>query len=1077
MCSSELIRAVMNANDEHVEIQTHLRLGPNHNESGEIRFSNDSVEGVGANADAGLVVDMAFVASDPLSELVWSPRNGLSIRCTVGSVLEKTPTLLWGVGPSAVDLSSAPNAITGIKSDELVNAGDSLAQPLLRIGPLNHDVSEEAESWSNLHCNAGIAEASNVELGHVSVFHQNTEDIKTAGEVTVQGADKDVKNLRSELCACAGLKNELARQDLSSRSADSTLYVAPADLMEGDANDMEMGCPTAVGKDDSHDHQMSPKQFISLSESLALQQCEPPDPLTLYLPPPCSGQHEALGFQNENITKEKISPASISALPSEKVEATAEKDLLHFSENESENVNFLHQFCDEEKQLPLDLHVASEASPIWAYMSKGKRKEKALSAGSEHEDDSHESVESCNCGTFVSTGKKGNLGFEQQFICGSRNVKQKMEEHRGCSSFAGNGSSFLSWISNLINGFGKSNEDKAPSASPLLAKPDKGNEKQGLLACNITEDHLYCNIGFKSFFQSMYRLNHKKQGKKILQADKQIGEGCKLLKLPKIPSEGDCKPMAFGIDDSDADRGRLLLTEMVDHSDDNAATFQPDHHGDSGNRISSIQASDEANNGVGSSNTSRKSSLGKRKADSGADLSDTRSEVAKGCSIVGRNKLLGSLWVTRFSSRSSAHIANVAHGKQSTIRDVECSVDYRIGCSKVNENSRCEDYASEEPVRVSNKELQYGPIESEASPDQEKHEGRNINLILPSLRFKSSEAMASVFAKRLDALRQILPSDSMGKTAQPMITCLFCGSRGHHLRDCCHITEADLEELLRNASSYCGSETFPCLCIKCFQLNHWAIACPDISSRKPFGSGSHNYLLNGKISSTIQFARGSDRNLKVEENIENQPRSGGEHTSLDVDSSCRKHPSLITYPYQKMNVASSSRRRITMLNSNPVKKVSGPIHGFTEPELRKLTYPLDGVRLVSAVPEGIFEAVKKLRLSRSDVLKWVNSAVLSSKLIGYYLRVHLGKPEGRLAGTGYHVACITGESSGGTSKELICVNVGGMRCSIGSQCISNQDFLEDELIAWWSTTSKGGGGIPSEDYLRAKIEERTRLGL
>lgn len=61
----------------------------------------------GAGVNASSMVDMAFAASDPLSELVWSPHKGLSLKCAEGGLAEKRPFLLWNVGPSS--LVAAPS--------------------------------------------------------------------------------------------------------------------------------------------------------------------------------------------------------------------------------------------------------------------------------------------------------------------------------------------------------------------------------------------------------------------------------------------------------------------------------------------------------------------------------------------------------------------------------------------------------------------------------------------------------------------------------------------------------------------------------------------------------------------------------------------------------------------------------------------------------------------------------------------------------------------------------------------------------------------------------------------------------
>lgn len=91
--------------NEKTKSETEFRLAPSHfNQCIQWRSCDGSSStGAGANADSGL--DMKFAASDPLSELVWSPENGLSLRLTDCSFDEKNPNLLRSVRPSSINLS------------------------------------------------------------------------------------------------------------------------------------------------------------------------------------------------------------------------------------------------------------------------------------------------------------------------------------------------------------------------------------------------------------------------------------------------------------------------------------------------------------------------------------------------------------------------------------------------------------------------------------------------------------------------------------------------------------------------------------------------------------------------------------------------------------------------------------------------------------------------------------------------------------------------------------------------------------------------------------------------------------
>uniref|UniRef100_A0A2P2LGP5 Uncharacterized protein LOC105632094 isoform X1 n=1 Tax=Rhizophora mucronata TaxID=61149 RepID=A0A2P2LGP5_RHIMU len=54
----------------------------------------------GAGANAGSALDRTFVATDPLSELGWSPQEGFSIKCADDSFSKKKSSLPCGAALS-----------------------------------------------------------------------------------------------------------------------------------------------------------------------------------------------------------------------------------------------------------------------------------------------------------------------------------------------------------------------------------------------------------------------------------------------------------------------------------------------------------------------------------------------------------------------------------------------------------------------------------------------------------------------------------------------------------------------------------------------------------------------------------------------------------------------------------------------------------------------------------------------------------------------------------------------------------------------------------------------------------------
>ncbi|KVH91297.1 Plus-3 [Cynara cardunculus var. scolymus] len=127
-------------------------------------------------------------------------------------------------------------------------------------------------------------------------------------------------------------------------------------------------------------------------------------------------------------------------------------------------------------------------------------------------------------------------------------------------------------------------------------------------------------------------------------------------------------------------------------------------------------------------------------------------------------------------------------------------------------------------------------------------------------------------------------------------------------------------------------------------------------------------------------------------------------------------------------------------------------------------------RVTKEAPKGMFDTIRRLRLSRTDIMKWTNSRLSVAHLDGFFVRLRLAKWEEGAGGSRYYVACVTG------FKQSIRVKVGRLECFVESQYVSNCDFLEDELIAWWQETSKNEG-IPGVKDLKSKLAERRTLGL
>ncbi|CAN8267699.1 unnamed protein product [Cochlearia groenlandica] len=617
---------------------------------------------------------------------------------------------------------------------------------------------------------------------------------------------------------------------------------------------------------------------------------------------------EAVGSQEE------ATKTNIRVLDDNCLEATDENDLA---------TNALEAEKDVDKAGPSD-------------RAKAKGKGKALSDGRGFDDDGDDdddksfgSVESCNSTGLLLKGKK-RPGFDQQhLIIGSKRLKTlSQQECLGSTSKLKQDSSFMNWISNMTKGIWTGNEEDNPSPGQVNAIVD--NQEQ----CCLKENSGCRNTGFQSFFQSIYC--PKKKSQEAVGIDSP--NDATLKKLPWIPEK------------------QCLITEG-------------EHLSSSGNENGPVaEPPNNSSAKVGFDQTSKTfSSKNKEPNISLLSLSESKpNEEKKACGdgevggkviqcLRNRNSGLDSLWISRFSSKSS--FANET-------------------AKETNESHK---------VVTDNNVI----IPSTSKIDRFDNP-KTILPIVSSMRVESSEAMASLLARRLEAMKHMMPSSSLAEDGNLNLICFFCGKKGHRLQDCLEVTDTELRDLVQNISARDGKEEASSLCIRCFQLSHWAATCPN---------------------TPIYSSAAEDR--------------------------VTKHA-----------LASTSGTKLPSLEA----------------------------------PKAVFEAIQVLRLTRTDVLKWINTKKSVSGLEGFFLRIRLGKWEAGLGGTGYYVARIDESQSSRRNSDnnnSISVMVGGMTCFVESQFISNHDFLQEELKAWWRSAGKGGGGgdgIPSAEELSRKIQQRKMLG-
>ncbi|CAK7327193.1 unnamed protein product [Dovyalis caffra] len=942
----------MNTDDKNIEPVTDLGLDLGYsNQCIQRRLKNDS----GAGANAGSSVDKTFVATNALSELVWSPQKGLSLKCADGSFSDIKPSLLRGAGPINM-VSGSSTDKPGSKEYFMTSLGES---------DVRNEVAGRGNSKklvtgvTSMFPSSESRQANKIALVlAATVDHE--EEVDTAVGLSFLQKKEDLRNSRAE-----DINDPMNLQvDEISGTRENKIPNEPKlDVAQNDPTSEEPFVRFRGVGDGSHTSQT---EIASASQVQSVRECEFNDAKMEKAPSSGREHFESPScMEKERENKVERDPY---ICPLEKMESTAENDLkpprgenvcdvatkIVGSKSAQEVQNSCRQ---DDKILSRDNNHWNKQSPTNSrtrrYQMKGKAK--ALSDGNLNErvldmqDDSHESVESCNSAGLFSTGKK-RRNFDPESCVGSKSVKTKIQESPGSSSFVKQDSSFMIWISNMMKGFLKSKEDEAPPLALTLGNYNHKhkNRDKNLSPCNRNQDQECKTMGFQSIFQSLYCPKTKAQETVAFNTNNQT-KGSKQLELDNMICDSNATPIAccmatdtvykrFIQSNDDLNESRTsngvapaALTKLL--STNTASSQEINRKNSAENKILCNLATDEEKDG-----TSSNSSLRKHKRNSAENIdAELTSEGKAANNSSYKSDPLTSWWITRFTPKTPGPLSNRDLCTRNTGEALYGSSDsMRLKAQWQNHPTSFhdhivgaweEEHSTEDPVYMQNcadsTEVSFG-----ISKVNEHHDEKSIcklNSILPCSRYRHTEAIASVFARRLDALRHIMPSHATDDSANGSLTCFFCGVKGHHVRDCPEITDSELEDLLRNANSYNGAKELHCVCIRCFQSNHWAVACPNASSRTRHQAEYGEYsqleaadaptVCSGKLNEA--FASGTmNLNMKL----------------------CEE------------DIASSSGKK--MLRENQVT----PLSNFVDSQ-------------ISDLPKGIFYAVKRLRLSRTVILK------------------------------------------------------------------------------------------------------------
>lgn len=621
-----------------------------------------------------------------------------------------------------------------------------------------------------------------------------------------------------------------------------------------------------------------------------------------------------------------------SRLPSPgDIECTAENDLHEMNTEEA------YWQCGERFAGGTSVHP--ETSTINVNRRRGKSKvlcdgnfSKRLSNGDN--DDSYESVESCNS-AGLHTKDKRQLQHDMDSEIESKRLKWTDGSSASVSTVK-NDSSFMNWISNMVKGFAKSDEEGGPSLAQALdsANPKHASFLQETVLCNEQHDSVSRNLGFQTIFQSLYSQNTKLIENRVVKDDDSLEESRGILR-----------------------RQSGLSSENIMSKDKNILVPDAEvHSGLPDNTKASVSLQRRASESLGMHMITGVKNENADSISEGGLVNDTPN----------KSNLFSSLWITRLSPKTGSHVLNLEQRKQvSNFCETWEYLDHKAVSSEIQKNrdlavkNKCleaRDSSNETSSDILVKELQMFASNTECSVGFKEISGQNtvlkLNPLLSSQTSKSADAIASSFARRLDALRHIISSDSKNHDAIcTSVTCFFCGKSGHSLGDCSKVTKTELDHLLRNISSYIGVEC-PCLCIRCFQFGHWAAACP----RRGFSSEQEQVEKN-------------TFNLKLLPPTTSQFLEKGEFAKGTVFSGEKR--------YAYMDIRNPLINRDSLVHrrsSSSTETQKQPTSNFWENNSsgehhNNLQLSNHVSRHFINIPHGVFDAARRLQVYRADMLK------------------------------------------------------------------------------------------------------------
>ncbi|KAM3332896.1 hypothetical protein ACQJBY_028176 [Aegilops geniculata] len=939
----------------------------------------------------------------PLSELVWSPDDGLSIKIAASSLSTRKASLRWNADTLNIVISSPQQSGGGGGK-----SGDNVDGTLRDAGEMPSQPRTRSDSSVRVSA-ASPNRTRNLDAQQPTSIRSQEQDSKCSGRISEMSEGEEL----SDSCCADKLNKEEADICPTRCSNDASHSPASKKGSLQSISEKQVYCATAVHNERSwadntwrarlvkaisqRDYVLpnnvvnaqSPSSFGSFSNTKKV-----PGKLAGFLDNQ-SDKHQDLVMQDNcnGNQKDQVMQENCNGDHHDQVmQEHHNKDGPILVKCQSASGVSPVSKCDSASGVNSVARYESTPDVNPAKLEKGKEKvmhdQSNYVSNTKEGDDSNESMESC---PRMKAPKRDYAQYSTAEMS-SRNKRYRREYNEiYCSGLLNrNGSSFFNWMSSLTNGstvFDKTTNQKLSEAT--------GHELAGhSLPLENNSSNRLQSVGFNSLFQSLY--SHTAM---ITSRDTPHQS-----EINRTEREADRLSLALNGSNSMLDKEISTGRETLDVA---VGTLTADS-------LQMESAGGKWNFRDQSGVFPLRAGRNLKMPSSSKSCSKTLEEKQNECRASPLNAAMGnkcgiteSLWVSRLLPKTSMKLMDAT---PCNVNSDFCAVNPKGAGDKLYPSSQ-------QNVNVE-KEFNSSQYFTSTGSDNETTSSKCP--VIPPEEHKQSETMASILAKRLDALRH-------AKTSAIRLAISSGISKDHNHRK---------SPFFINYSSHDGLETGQ-------------------GTKKSSSGGGRLVLWSGD--------KGKEQLYSLsDEELRGNMLARGEHQQCGGSMTGKA-----VAPHDNLEANTSAeyvdRREVQIkeVGSNSMESLP---HNKQIVPYNIITSDIDQSSVV-------FGALQRLRLSRSDIIRWLTSPIMHTTLDGFFLRLRFGKWEEALGGTGYHVARI----NGALDRNRLSVTIRNSTCQVDSRFVSNHGFHEDELKAWWSAAMKGGWKLPSKEELSKKLRERELL--